>query len=295
MTSNPWDDELKRKYTLVVSSPAYDPLSGGVRALYLLAHHLQARGFRTLLASKLKEAQPPFEVPLMPAERHLVTYPHDICIYPEISRGNPRSARHVVRFLLNRPGLAQLDAVATYGPQDFFVHFDKNHVPAGRQSQDLYTPLVDRNCYHRNGEAKVRSGFVVFGWRDSSLSLNLPDWATPVEKVTRLNPKTHEQLGDIYRSARAFVALQRTTAIYEAIACGCPVVCQQSRGFSQATFQPRFEGAGMSWNFTEAGIEEASRTVDRFNEIYAGIEASYPARVEEVFLNILRVAAARDE
>jgi hypothetical protein len=42
MTSNPWDDELKQKYTLVVCSPPYDPLSGGTRALYLLAHHLQA-------------------------------------------------------------------------------------------------------------------------------------------------------------------------------------------------------------------------------------------------------------
>lgn len=295
MTSKPWDEELKQKYTVVVGAPSYDPLSGGVRALYLLAHHLQAQGFKTLLASKLKDAEPPFAVPMMSDERQLLTHWDDICVYPEITKGNVREARHVVRFLLNRPGVAQTDAAGTYGPQDFFVHFDKNHVPAGRQSQDLYTPLVDRRHYHRHGEAKVRSGFVVCARRNPQRPIPLPDWAKPIEFVMPAQPKTHAELGDIYRSAKAFIAYERTTAIYEAMSCGCPVVCLESDVFNQATFQPRFEGAGMSWNFSEAGIAEASKTVDRFNQIYAGIEASYPARVEEVFLNILRVAAARDE
>lgn len=295
MTSNPWDDELKQKYTVVVCSPPYDPLSGGTRALYLLAHHLQARGFKTLLASELKEARPPFEVPMISAERDEYTYWEDICVYPEVFVGNVRQAHHVVRFLLNRPGVVGTDVAASYGPQDFFVHFDKSHVPAGRRSQDLYTPVVDRAHYHRHGEAKERSGFIGCVRRDPPQPLHVPSWAQPIQFVMPANPKTHAELGELYRSAKAFVAYERTTAIYEAIACGCPVVCQESDVFNQATFQPRFEGAGMSWNFTEAGIDEASRTVDRFNEIYAGIEATYPDRVEEVFLNILRIAAARDE
>ena len=295
MTSNSRDEGLKQRYTIIVSSPAYDPLSGGVRALYLLAHHLHARGFKVLLASKLKDSRPPFEVPLIPSERFLYTLPDDICVYPEISPGNPRKTRHVVRFLLNRPGVAQTNVADQYGPDDFFVHFDKNHVPAGRQSQDLYTPLVDRKSYYRQGEAAVRDGFVMCIKRQPKRPVAVPPWARPLEVVLPHRQKTHEELGDIYRSAKAFIAFERTTAIYEALSCGCPVVCMQSDVFNQATFQPRFEGAGMSWNFSEAGIAEAAKTVDRFNQIYAGIEASYPERVEEVFLNILRVAAARDE
>lgn len=295
MTSNPWDEDLKQRYTIIVNSPPYDPLSGGVRALYLLTHHLHTQGFKAMMGSRLREWEPPFDVPMIPSERVHLTYPRDVCVYPEISTGNIRKARHVVRFLLNRPGVAQTDVVAHYGPDDFFVHFDKSHVPAGRQSQDLYTPLVDRKYYHRTGEATVRSGFVVCTKRQPQKTVVIPSWVRPVELVAPSRQKTHEELGDIYRSAKAFIAFERTTAIYEALSCGCPVVCMQSDVFNQATFQPRFEGAGMSWNFTEAGIAEAARTVDRFNQIYAGIEASYPARVEEVFLNILRVAAARDE
>lgn len=287
------DSELKQRYTIFVSSPPFDPLSGGVRALFLLGHHLRARGFNAYMSAKRTGTEPPYDTPIAPPERLNVSHPGDVAVYPEAFDGNHRRATHVIRFLLNRPGVVTNGAVSTYGPEDFFLHFDRSHVPAGRQSQDLYTPLVDRRFYHRRGEAEKREGYVVCSKREPLENVVIPPWAKPLHMAIPGQLRTHAELGDLYRKAKALIAFERSTAIYEALCCGCPVMCFEMGPFNRATFQPRFEGAGLTWKVTPEGVEEGSRTVDRFNEIYAGIEAEYPGRVEMAFLNILREAARR--
>lgn len=289
------DSELKRRYSIFVCSPPFDALSGGVRALFLLGHHLRARGFNAYMSTRATGTEPPYDTPIAPRERMRVSYPGDVVVYPEIYEGNFRGGTHVVRFLLNRPGVVKRDLAASFGTQDFFLHFDRSHVPAGRESQDLYTPLVDRRFYHRNGEAAVREGYVVCSKREPLEDVRIPGWAKPLRVVTAGRLKSHAELGDLYRRSKALIVYERTTAIYEALCCGCPVICFEMGPFRQASFQPRFEGAGMTWDISPAGLAAASAGVDRFNEIYAGIESTYPDKVEAAFLSILREAARRAE
>lgn len=284
---------LKRSFGVAVAAPDYDEKSGGTRAVFTLAETLAARGFQTVLVTPSGSAPDAFRVPVTRAWSLPPGHSNDIGVFPEMYGGNPIKSRHVVRFLLNRPGVINASYTHTYGGDDFFVHFDISHVPEGRQSQDLYTPLVDRRYYHRNGEATQRAGFVICTKRRPETPIAVPDWARPLNLVLPHRVRSHAELGDLYRSVRAFIAFERTTAIYEALCCGCPVLCIERGPFNQKTFQPRFEGAGMSWDMSEAGLASAQSTVGRFNDIYANIERGYPERVETVFLNILRDVAQR--
>lgn len=288
------DLALKAKYTVLVNSPPFDPKSGGVRALFMLCETLRRLRFQAFLIAPPDDFPPALRKLLIPQGRLHLTFRTDIVVYSEVQPANVREANHVVRFLLNKPGVAMTNVASTYGPHDFFVHFDANHVPEGRQSQDLYTPLVDRQFYHREGEATDRQGYVLCTKRHTTPPIAIPDHLRPLTVVSPPNTMTHDQLGDLYRRSRAFIAFERTTAIYEALSCGCPVICFATDVFNRSTFQPRFGGAGLTWDFTPEAIAQAMSTVGRFNEIYEAIERDYPARVEAVFLNILREAAARD-
>jgi len=87
------------------------------------------------------------------------------------------------------------------------------------------------------------------------------------------------------------VAHERTTAIYEAQCCGCPVLCIPSDVFQEATYQRRFEGAGLAWTPTRDSITRATRTVPRFIALYNRLEASFDRRIRAAFDPIVLRAA----
>jgi hypothetical protein len=210
-----------------------------------------------------------------------------IAIYPEIVPGNPWGAAHVIRFLLNKPGIASRDQSGTYGDADFFIAFDRSHAPAGRSSFDLFVPLVDRRFYHTAAQQRRRTGFVLCARRPPPAEFRLPPWVSPVTMVTPQQPKTHAELGSIYRRSRALIAYERTSAIYEALACGCPVLCISSNVFKQETFQLRFGGAGLCWVLDSAALTSATASVPEFAAAYTAIETDFPRRVEGVFTHIV--------
>ncbi|WP_421761006.1 hypothetical protein [Devosia sp.] len=280
-------NDLKKQLYIQILVYAYDERSGGVRALYLLCHTLNMLGFQAYV-------HPGGGVP-----SHLIAptgsdLPGDkvLAIYGEAQPGNVFGAAHVTRFLLNKPGVLAEDVTPTYGPDDFIISFDKSHVPPGRSSFDMFVPLVDRRYYFREEPGRKRNGFVLCSKRKPSQPLPIPSWATPLTLVLPHRPRTHEQLGEIYRSCRAMIAYERSSAIYEALACGCPVIGIPSEEFNPQTYQPRFAGAGITWEFAEDAIAEAERATLRFAEAYREIERSFPEHVETTFMAILQSIVA---
>ena len=71
---------------------------------------------------------------------------------------------------------------------------------------------------------------------------SFPPWLTPVTIVSMRNPKSHAELAELYRSSRAVVVWERTSAIHEALTCGCPVICIGNESFNKATYQPTISG-----------------------------------------------------
>ncbi len=218
---------------------------------------------------------------------------NSVVIYGEGVPGNPWRSRHVVRYLLNKPGVALKDASSAFGPTDQILTFDKSHVPAGRTFFEMFMPLVDRQYYHPPDGKTVRSGFVICSKNKPDVPLVVPQWAGPLTFAVPHRLRSHQELGDIYRASRGLIAYRRSTAIYEALACGCPVLAIPSSGFDKETYQPRFRGAGISWDFTEAGLAAATAEVGRFSTIYRAIEDDFPRHLNDTMLEILSIAASR--
>ncbi len=286
----------RRAVPIYVLTPPFNPLSGGVRAMNLLACRLLRLGYDAYAVPKPDAGgSPPYEMRYLDAatrDRHAAAGIVRIAVYPEVVAGNPFGAEVVVRYLLNRPGFLVPGVQATYGAGDIFLTFDADHVPSGKTGVDLFMPLVDRSVYYPPALPTQRCGTVVFANRQdaSDLAATLPAWLRPVTAVSMLATLSAHELGNLYRSAAAMVTRERSTAIYEALCCGCPVICIASEGFQENTYQRRFERAGLAWEVTRDALARATATVSRFIALYDNLEASLDRRIRAVFDPIVQRA-----
>ncbi len=92
----------------VVSAPPYAENSAGVAMLYLLRDELKSLGYDA-------------EIVLFDTIKPISD--DTIVIYPEVIEGNPLKAKNVVRYFLNREGLASGNRVNP-SPDDFILAFN---------------------------------------------------------------------------------------------------------------------------------------------------------------------------
>ena len=283
----PPGEPLSRKsFPIWVDAPAYDPLSGGTRAMNLLCHHLNRLGYDAFIIDEPAKSNAP--VPLRYLTRSIIREQErqrrePIVIYPEVVFENPRKARFVVRFLLNRPGFFKPGAELSYGKDDYFIDHAREHAPTGARSFDLFMPLVDRSYYFTPPSGSPRDGFVVFTNRASVDPGSFPTWLTPYTVLSIKSPISHAALGELYRRSRAMVVFERSIAIFEALLCGCPVIGIGNDNFNEATYHPRFRDAGLVWGWHEQRLDAAADQTSRFRSAYDDLEASFDARVQSAF------------
>ena len=281
----------RKSFPIWIDAPSYEPLSGGVRAMNLLCHYLGRLGYDAFIIDRPRQNNAPF--PLRYLDRSTVARQRregrePIVVYPEVAVGNPRQARFVVRYLLNKPGLLVPGAEASYGPDDYFIDGAREHAPNGVRSFDLFMPLVDRSVYWSPRGGSRRDGFVVFTNRAVMDEATLPDWLNPRIVLSMKEPRTHAELGVLYRQSRAMVTFERTSAIFEALSCGCPVICIANEHFNEATYQPRFRNGGVIWGWRESELEAAAQKTATFRSVYRELELSLDERIQTAFDWILQ-------
>jgi glycosyltransferase involved in cell wall biosynthesis len=225
---------------------------------------------------------------------HNIRMREPIVVYPEVTPGNPRKGKIVVRYLLNRPGLLVPGVEKTDGDNDYFIHYTEEHSLPGRTSFDAFMPLVDRNVYFPDPVEPVRQGFVVYSLRVNLDRVALPEWLTPVTMVSRKAPRSHQELAALYRQSRAMVTFERSTAIIEALHCGCPVICIDAEHLSEGKAYHRlFHGAGLVWGWHENRLEAAAAETKEFRATYSALEQATAERVNAAFQSIAADFARR--
>jgi glycosyltransferase involved in cell wall biosynthesis len=154
-------------------------------------------------------------------------------------------------------------------------------------------PLVDRSIYFPPREGVSRRGFVVFCHRARPDPAAFPGWLTPHVRVCIQQPRSHAELAALYRESRAVVVFERTVAIFEALSCGCPVICIPGDNFEEATYQPRFRGTGLVWGWREDALEDAVARTSLFRARYDALESDLDARICGAFDWIMADACRR--
>jgi hypothetical protein len=252
-----------------IKCPNYNFRSSGVRALFLLCHHLNRLGYQAYVTGSggpAKLSAPHIGMDKIRANRRKAR--GEIVVYPEVFAGNPLRADNVVRYILNKPGNFTGVGMEGFGPDDFFIHFAEEFRPDSRPSFELTLPVVDRNVYRQGHFPRKRRGFLLYSDRCQPQLESLPPWVSPYEIVSMKVPRSHAELAERYRTAEALIICERTAAIGEAIQCGCPVIIAPHAPFQYQPIVERYRGNGIAVGWEREELRRAQSTVAAAKRTY---------------------------
>jgi hypothetical protein len=277
--------QVLRPPKVVIYAPKYTHLHSGVRCLHALCDHLNRLGVSAAVTASVVDprANTPRINRLM---LRLIPSLLDgsIVIYPEITKGNPLSAKHVVRYLLNKPGFFGGHGMESYGASEYFIHFAEEFRPDGLKSRLLRLPLIDTRVFTPPVPGSKRAGFLVYSDRYRPDTRSFPDWVGNPTEISRATPRDPPTLASLYQRSRALIVGERTAAIAEALHCHCPVILLAHSEFADQPIIASYAGSGLVLGFDQGGLVKAADAATTFPAIYA-------ARFEEVDRSILEFVA----
>lgn len=131
---------MRKPYTIREFN--YDPTSGGIKVMYSLYGALLLKG-EEIMANAIFQDDT-----------------EAIGIYPEISQGNELQTKHIVRYILNKPGVMALNGVpgaSTFAPTDCLFTFSKMFMDLPDE-KCMFLPAINTEVFydrhlHRGGGA----------------------------------------------------------------------------------------------------------------------------------------------
>lgn len=226
----------------VIWSPCgYTERFGGVMALYLLAERLRALGHSAGIYCGGG----------VPADA--------VVIYPEVALGNPLNAKHVVRWLLNTPGVCGGDG--RYGPDDLIFQWSAEYaVPAGRVSAGLLYAYDFHLEYFRDlGLPREGDCYAVRKGRHRRLDGHPPEALCIDDYFSRGG---NAYLRGVFNSRRTFWCYDLHTQLSTIAAqCGCQSILVPDPYLSLETWLAARKGmtAGVAYGVEDLPRAEASR------------------------------------
>ena len=190
----------------VVTAPPYNDKSAGIVMLYTLCDELKRQGY---------------EAELMQFDKPIAIADNEIVIYPEVIDGNPLRAKNVVRYYLNREGMASGNKVNA-SPNDFILAFNKLYHP--NPHAVIRVENLNPHCFFGTKVTFDRKLDCTYIGKGSMYSDQCKVVGGTIE-ITRTAPEHKEGLADLLRQTRFFFTYDICTALTsEAIICGAIVV-----------------------------------------------------------------------
>lgn len=260
-----------------IDAPPFRENSGGVRALHYLCHALNLIGEEAYVTTNV--VSPALRTPIATSEiqrKHQSEGRYPIVVYPEVISGNPQKARHVVRYLLNIPGLLT-GTPPVWGADDLVYSHGVEAVPEGMEAQLLRVPLIDTRIFNTDGvDDSKRSGGLLLIHRYLDRGGLLDDVTMGCTEISmRVPHRTPVELAALYRTAECLYTYEPSTACYEAQACGCPVVYLPNDILLPKPIGGYLPNAGYAWGRSEEQLAHAKATIKDIPGILAAIEREF--------------------
>ena len=271
-------DACRMKF--IFYTPHYDDNSGGLIAIYKLAHLLNENGctakiwhwtrlheneVRMINGKVAKE----FFIPQHVSQADVnCPYPiieatvEDICdsivVYPEIIEGNPLGANKVVRWLLNKPGA--ITGATSYGFGDLIFHYADHFLPDGLLVEEQFRlKITDMKTHlYKDIYQGQRQGVYFMIRKGGDIS---PHNYHPVNAI-QVDGRSHSELADIFSKAELFISYDLHTA-YSLFAslCGCDSVVVPRPGMTKEQWKvgkDRSDIEGIAYGYED--IDRARQT-----------------------------------
>lgn len=247
----------------LIWAPVYDSTSGGIIVLHRLCHELRKIGQEAYVTTDKLSSD--LDTPTLnkPIENFTV-------IYPEIVFGNPLNAPHIVRWVLNKPGL--IGGPKTYGPEEnvytfskLFYKTDDDHV--------LMLPPLDLNVFYDKGEVRNQGLFYV-GKGGATPRLDIPG----LLEITRGTAQNPQNLSDILNHATVLYCYDNITAMADiARLCGCPVCIIPNGEYTKEEYNNHY----LDWNGLSWGTEIPKIDSKKFREDYIHLKEVFNERLQK--------------
>lgn len=285
-------DTAHAPYYLV--APPYIEGSGGVRAMHYFCHALNLAGEEAYVntgevLAGLRTPELTDEV----RERHNALNLEPVVVYPEIVPDNPLAAKHVVRYLLNTPGVVTTQET-NWGADDIIFSFGKVIIPAGMDAHILEIPLINTQIYNTVGTDNLqRRGKLVFINRFLDRGGKLDAITEDATEISfRAGFRTPQQLASLYKHAEVLYTYEPSTACFEALLCGCPVVYLSNPFLLSKPFDGYLGRDGCAWGTNPEALKIAKKTVRKATENYEKKVVRFWDQLEN-FISITQAAVRK--
>ena len=259
------------KPVFYIHAPAYTHLSSGVRCLHILCHTLNQLGYESYVSTAQHKPglnTPQLTTELLQAHQHAQRL--QIAVYPEVETGNPLNVPHVVRYMLNHPNFFKKGSwFGHFHADEFILNFPDFALP-WLPSSELMIQSIDRAVYHQPASAaQPRKGFLLYEHRVQAAADVIPEWCQPLQVISAKQPRTPEQLAELYRQAEGLILFERSAAAVEALLCGCPVLFSDAYGLDKALTQTAdYKDFFSVWNFDQTAYADLLARADQFAQVF---------------------------
>ena len=257
-----------------ISAPHWIYSSAGIRALYLLCHTLNKKGFKAFITNHPYGAYAQFhpwtthelQAPMLTekeAKAHLKQGLCPITLYSEVLSGNPLQAPLVARWVMNFPGL--LGGDSQYQQDELCFGYSRELAAmAGYADQVLHLPTIDTRTFHRAKELVPRKGACFFASKYKSVhNGTLHPITEGCFEITRQMPDSPEprQIAELLRRSEVFYTYENTALATEAVLCGCPAVFIPNPHLQKIIGREELGSDGYAWGTDPRELERARATV----------------------------------
>lgn len=217
-------------YPYYIMTPNYTSSSLGIQVMHYLCHLLNEKGHKAWLVNA--KPNPAWNTPVLSDvqfNQHKEQGTPVIAIYPEIVSGNPLKAPVVVRYMLNREGVMNGNAIEA-GHDDLFFWYRQEF--AGKYRDPLLRlELYDLDLFCNDNPHKDLN--LLYLNRIPESCVDFSKLPSDIEILSMRNPLSLEELATKLKRARVLYSFESSGTNALAILCGCPVVALTIKGFEK--------------------------------------------------------------
>jgi hypothetical protein len=206
---------MSKKLTYIVDIATFLPSSGGICTMHRLCHDLNSLGETAYITSPI--THPTLNAPYVGSRK----FKKDevVVVYPEITHGNPLSAKNVVRWILNVPDVSYYNTLSS---TDLILKYSESYKLEKNYPFDGYLRTTFSDKLGIFYDAKKQRSGTTFLIKKGGMKKQIH----PNDSIDlRLYQNDHEAMAEIFRKVKYFYCYDSYCFLATlAVLCGCVTI-----------------------------------------------------------------------
>lgn len=263
---------------ILIYAPLWRDSAAGIKVLYLLCHRLNQIGVEAYIVPVqigFKREPKNLQISYIPNRGRFKKIIHNripVVVYSETIRGNPLKSKHVVRYILNYPGI--LSGSSNFEESDILLPYSKN-IHLYLEQKKVLNLLSDPVFISSINLDEIiftpkKQDYVALYASKYRRILGKPKLELGIQNVVEIFGKgirkqKREETLSIIRNARALISFENSAIVTESVLSGTPVFLDANPLTENPIAEAELgrEGVRPLTEFTRATIDSSEFVVAR--------------------------------